>query len=428
VIRVSGPEACDACDAFFRGVQRLADAADHTVHYGWWHDGDERIDSVTCTVFIAPHSYTGEHVIEIGCHGGTHVVHRILRTLHAHGLHPAEPGEFTRRAFLNGKLDLTQVEAVADLIHAQSALGARTAARQLAGGFTKRLQRLRTDLLDLSGLLELELDFSEEDVEFADRSKLTQVIDLSISYATSLADSSRAAAILRSGFTCAVVGYPNAGKSSLFNALLERDRAIVSDIPGTTRDYLEETILAGGFAVRLFDTAGLRDTSDTIELHGIKVTGSLIEQSDLVLIVNDATQGVDHSDELRAELESRFPDQTVVIVQNKCDLTSAQRPPDITTSAHTGEGLLAVRDMLVHHAEHAMSPVTDVLVNARQAALLLAVADTLRSARRGVEERVSNEFIAVDIRAAIRMLGEITGETWSPVVLDTIFSRFCIGK
>jgi tRNA modification GTPase len=428
VIRVSGPEAQAACDTFFRGSVRLVDAHDHTILYGWWHEGEERIDSVTCSVFIAPNSYTGEHVVEIGCHGGTHVVHRILQTLHTHGLHPAEPGEFTRRAFLNGKLDLTQVEAVADLIHAQSALGARSAARQLAGGFTRRLQRLRTDLLDLNGLLELELDFSEEDVEFADRSKLTQVLELSISYAHSLADSSRAAAILRSGFSCAVVGYPNAGKSSLFNALLERDRAIVSDIPGTTRDYLEETILAGGFAIRLFDTAGLRDTSDTIELHGIRVTSSLIEQSDLVLIVNDATHGVDHSDDLRAELEQRFPDHSVVVVQNKCDLTSAQRPPDVTVSAHTGEGLLALRDVLVHHAEQAMSPVTDVLVNARQAALLLAVADSLRSARRGIDDHVSNEFIAVDIRTAIRVLGEITGETWSPDVLDTIFSRFCIGK
>lgn len=431
VVRVSGPSAVAAVRTCFSTSVDLDVVPSHTIHYGWWKGGGGVIDSVTCSVYRAPHSYTGEDVIEIGCHGGLHVVDQIMTTLLEAGVRLADPGEFTKRAFLNHKLDLTQVEAVADLIASQSRVGAQTAARQLAGGFTKRLAALRTDLLDVCSLLELELDFSEEDVEFVDKEKLAESLRSIRSYARSLADSASSAEVLRSGFYCAVVGYPNAGKSSLFNALLSRDRAIVSDIAGTTRDYLEETIFVDGYAIHLYDTAGLRDTEDSIELQGIRITTSLIEQSDLVLVVNDITEGSAHSDSLCTDLTSRFPDADVVVVQNKVDGTDVVPANDERTiycSALTGTGVPELRQFLARRVAESTSAVNDVLVNGRQAALLRSAVDSLTQAIDGLGAHVSNEYVTVDIRAAIRLLGDITGETWNVDVLDTIFSRFCIGK
>lgn len=432
VIRCSGPHAFAICDGAFRGSTSVAAAADHTIHYGWWEHEGIRIDSVTCSVFRNPHSYTGEDVLEIGCHGGPHTTDQILRSLVSLGARPAEPGEFTKRAFLNRKLDLTQVEAVADLIHAQSRIGAQTAARQLAGGFTRRLAGLRQHLLDVCGLLELELDFSEEDVEFVDRTALLGDLDHAINTASTMASSASSAEVLRSGYYVAVVGYPNAGKSSLFNALLDRDRAIVSEIPGTTRDYLEETIYLDGYTVRLFDTAGIRSTPDTIELQGIRLTTSLIEQSNLVLVVNDVSQGVDHSDPLVAELRPLVGPRPLIMLQNKVDLVDpdilALRTEDVAISTLKGLGVASLRERLASYVRTSTEGINDVLVNARQASLLRSIADSLRSARSGVEQGLSSDYIAVDVRAAIRALGDIVGETWSPDILDTIFSRFCIGK
>lgn len=431
MVRVSGPRTVAAVRACFSTSVELDVVPSHTIHYGWWKGGVGVIDSVTCSVFRAPHSYTGEDVIEIGCHGGLHVVDQIMTTLLETGVRLAEPGEFTKRAFLNHKLDLTQVEAVADLIASQSRVGAQTAARQLAGGFTKRLATLRSDLLDVCGLLELELDFSEEDVEFVNKDQLAESLRGIRSYADSLADSASSAEVLRSGFYCAVVGYPNAGKSSLFNALLSRDRAIVSDIAGTTRDYLEESIFVDGYAIHLYDTAGLRDTADSIELQGIRITTSLVEQSDLVLVVNDITEGSDHSDSLYVDLTSRFPDAEVVVVQNKVDVSDVVPANDERTiycSARTGVGVPELRAFLARRVAENTSAVNDVLVNSRQAALLRSAVNSLSQAIDGLVARVSNEYVTVDIRAAIRLLGDITGETWNVDVLDTIFSRFCIGK
>ena len=326
VIRVSGEHAVFVCNEFFHGID-LTEATDHTIHYGWLHAGDTRIDAVTATVFKAPHSYTGENVVEIGCHGGQFVVDQILNTFSKSTCRLAEPGEFTRRAFLNGKLDFTQVEAVADLIHAQSRPGAQTAARQLAGGLTNRLESLRDSLLSASGLLEVELDFSEEGYEFVSRKAFAVTLKEGIALAAGLADSAKAAEILRSGYYCAVVGYPNAGKSSLFNRLLDRPRALVSHIPGTTRDYLEESIIIEGYTIHLYDTAGLRETEDTIELQGMLVTGSLLEQSDQIVIVNDASKGFDQSDALRDELKAKYPGTRIDIIQNKMDVVESLIPP-----------------------------------------------------------------------------------------------------
>jgi len=432
VVRCSGSTAFDVCDTRFRGRVTLNEADDHTILYGWWNVNDVRIDSVTCSVFRAPNSYTGEHVVEIGCHGGPIIVEQIITSLIEASARLAEPGEFTKRAFLNRKLDLTQVEAVADLIHAQSRVGAQTAARQLAGGFTKRLAGLREHLLNVCGLLELELDFSEEDVEFVDRTALLAALDEGITIAERLAASAASAEILRSGLQVAVVGYPNAGKSSLFNAMLSRERAIVSDVPGTTRDYLEETLFVDGYCIRLIDTAGIRSSDDVIEMQGVRLTKSLVEQSNMVLIVNDASLGHGHSEALASDLASVTGSRPMLTVQNKIDLVADDNKTtaegDICVSAVRGTGLSALRDALSEVARKNGDVIADVLVNARQASLLRSLASSLQQASAGIQEGRSMDFVAVDVRTAIRHLGDIAGVTWSPDILETIFSRFCIGK
>ncbi len=432
VVRVSGPRALEVCDAFFRGSHTLADTPGYTIRYGWWMSGLVRIDSVTASVFRAPQSYTGEDVVEIGCHGGSFTSHQIIEDLLEGGARLANPGEFTQRAFIHQKLDLTQAEAVADIIHAQSVVGAKTAARQLAGGFTTRITALRQRLLDVIGLLELELDFSEEDVEFVDRSRLRELIMGIISEVDLLASSAHSAEILRSGFHVAVVGYPNAGKSSLFNALLQRSRAIVSDVAGTTRDYLVETLLIDGYAIHLADTAGIRLTEDSIELQGISLTRSVLEQADAVVLVNDASLGLDHSDSLRGELSDSFSSTPIVVLQNKSDLVGNALIPrtghEIVCSTVSGVGMDLVRDRLRSLVQEQTIQPTDVLVNARQAVLLHQISSALSSAIQALEGGQSPDLLSVDIRASIRLLGDISGESWNPDVLDTVFSRFCIGK
>ncbi|MFM8771193.1 MAG: tRNA uridine-5-carboxymethylaminomethyl(34) synthesis GTPase MnmE [Candidatus Kapaibacterium sp.] len=430
VVRVSGPRAFELCDLNFHGTSSASTAADHSITFGWWGAGDERIDSVTLMVYRSPRSYTGEDVVEIGCHGGVFTSDQIIDSLLNAGARLADPGEFTRRAFLNRKLDLVQVEAVADIIHAASERGAQTAARQLAGGFTKRLESFRSGLLEFLGLLELELDFSEEDVEFVPRRQLAEQLQAILHEIMLTAGSAHGASVLRSGFHVAVVGYPNAGKSSLFNALLLRNRAIVSDRPGTTRDYLAESLLIDGYAVHLIDTAGIRDTADTIELEGIAITVSMVEQADLVLVLNDITEGVHHSDALMDDLASRFPSTPVSLVQNKIDCVEMGVPTDSTLwcSARTGQGIDSLRQHIIGSIRAQTSGIQDVLVNDRQAKLLRMIADSLSAVLRGLESKTSNDELAVDLRQAIRILGEITGETWNPDVLDTVFSRFCIGK
>ncbi len=431
VIRISGPRAFEYCDAFFRGSIAAVDAPDHSIQFGWWGETERRVDTVTLMIYRCPRSYTGEDVVEIGCHGGVFVCDTIIADLLSAGARHADPGEFTRRAFLNRKLDLVQVEAVADIIHSASHRGAQIAARQLAGGFTRRLESIRSSLLETVGLIELELDFSEEDVEFVPRAALrSRILDIT-SEIHLTASSAHAASVLRSGFHIAVVGFPNAGKSSLFNALLLRNRAIVSDIPGTTRDYLSESLMLDGYTVHLVDTAGLRQTEDSIELEGIAITASVMEQADLVLVLNDISLGADHSNALFSELQERFPDIPVLLVQNKGDLlVDAETLPTGTLlcSAKTGAGIDTLRSVILSDVRRSTTNVTDHLVNARQASLLMTIADCLGAVLTGIDHRASSDELAVDLRTAIRLLGEITGETWNPDVLDTVFSRFCIGK
>lgn len=434
VIRISGPEAISSAQMFFRGTQDLMHAESHHLYYGWWMDGDTPVDGVVCAVFRAPRSYTGEDVVEVSCHGGFFVSRRILTMLHGIHIRPASPGEFTQRAFLNGRLDMTQVEAVADLIHAQSAAGSITAARQLAGGFTRRIAAFRQQLLDTAGLLELELDFSEEDVEFVDRSALRETITSLASETHALHSTAKAAETLRSGFTVAMVGFPNAGKSSLFNAFLQQERAIVSDLPGTTRDFIRESIIVDGFTIHLVDTAGIRSTDDTIELQGISLTESVIKQANAVLVINDACGGLSASDSLVRDIVRQFAPEHCLLVQNKMDVVPSSERRNETAvaelycSAHRGDGMDILRNTLRDFVAGSASAINDILLNRRQADVLAHVTDSLRSAVTGLDLGLTSEYIAVDLRQAIRSLGELTGETWNPDVLEGVFSKFCIGK
>lgn len=432
VIRVSGTDALAICSEFFHGAKPLSEFDNHTIHFGWWKVNGQIIDSVTLTVFHNPNSYTGEDVVEIGCHGGVFVTEQIISSVLSTSARHAEPGEFTKRAFLNGKLDLLQVEAVADIIHTQTRVGAQIAARQLAGGFSHRLNELLDVLIKASSLLEVELDFSEEGYEFVSRSAFIKVLEESDELLTALLASAVSSEILRSGFACAVVGYPNAGKSSLFNALLDRSRAIVSHIPGTTRDYLEDAIVIDGYIVNLYDTAGLRQTEDVIELQGVHLTSSVIQQSNMVLLVNDASLGFDHSDTLYSDIASRFPSISIVCVQNKIDIVGTTLPEyrsgDISCSALSARGVAPVREALLQRIKHSKQGYDDALINKRQASLLNETHRHLLSARSALNEHMDADLIAIDVRSAVRCLGEITGRTWSPDILDAIFSKFCIGK
>jgi tRNA modification GTPase len=430
VIRISGEESFEIVNKCFSG--NLLEAASHRIIYGKIVSSDKVIDTVTVSTFKAPRSYTGENVIEIGCHGGQIVSQEILKVLFENGAYPAEPGEFTKKAFLNGKLDLTQVEAVADLIHSTSIPGAQTAARQLSGNFTLRLAELRQKLLDTAALLELELDFSEEELEFVDKTEFKQRVNDAIDFCKELASSYSSAEILRSGFYVALAGYPNSGKSTLFNTLLSRQRAIVSPTPGTTRDYLEENIIIGGITVKLTDTAGLReDSKDLIEIEGIRLVESVLEQSNLILVLNDVSESVNHSDSLYQRLKEKYSDRKVLLLQNKVDLVNITHSNDEETyfiSAKLNEGVDTLRRTIGDEAEKSADRITDILINKRHAELLTKAAESLQNALNALDIYTENEIIAIDIKEAAQILGDIVGDTWDEDVLNTIFSRFCIGK
>ncbi len=436
VIRLSGPEAILIADKCFFGRNALGDAATHTIHYGSIIFRGKIIDNVTASVFKNPHSYTGEDVVEISCHGGMVVAGEIIDTLIECGAVPADPGEFTRRAFLNGRMDLTQVEAVADIIHSLSVPGCLTAARQLTGEFTARMKILGEKLVKIASLLELELDFSEEDLEFTDRNEISNQIADTISFCTELADSYKAAEILRSGFFVAIAGYPNSGKSTLFNTLLNRQRAIVSEIPGTTRDYLEEIIYINGIAIKLTDTAGLRESDNIVEIEGIKLVESVLKLSNLILIINDITISPEQSNKLYKKIALNYPDSKIYLLQNKIDKVdennigrlSSGIEHELKISAKKQIGINNLRNMLENEALQNIERTRDILINQRHAILLKQAVSELQSALYAISSNMQNELIAIDIRKAGKTLGEITGDTWNDDVLNNIFSRFCIGK
>lgn len=429
VIRISGTKAFEITQMCISSKKSINQMLSHSIIYCNFQTNEHVIDTVLISKFQSPNSYTGLDTIEISCHGGVIIADMIIKALVVAGAEYAEPGEFTKLAFLNGKLDLLQVEAVADMIHSVSTAGAATSARQLIGEFTLRLSAFREQLLRIAALLELELDFSEEGLELIDRKVIEEKINSSIQYCQELSDSYTASNILRSGYFVGIIGFPNSGKSTLFNTLLNRNRAIVSEIAGTTRDYLEETLYINGLPIRLIDTAGIRDSQDIIEIEGIKLVDSVIEQSNLILILNDASEGLDNSNQLLTKLNEKYPNTQKLIIQNKTDLIDTiENNDNIFISAKNRTGIDKLKAFLENEIKQSTERVSDVLINQRHYNKLQEVLQNLTQAKESLLNQMENEIISIDIRYATKLIGEITGEAWNEEVLDLIFSSFCIGK
>jgi tRNA modification GTPase len=429
VIRISGTKAFEITQMCISSKKSINQMLSHSIIYCNFQTNEQVIDTVLVSKFQSPNSYTGLDTIEISCHGGVIIADMIIKALVVAGAEYAEPGEFTKLAFLNGKLDLLQVEAVADMIHSVSTAGVATSARQLIGEFTLRLSAFREQLLRIAALLELELDFSEEGLELIDRKVIEEKINSSIQYCQELSDSYTASNILRSGYFVGIIGFPNSGKSTLFNTLLNRNRAIVSEIAGTTRDYLEETLYINGLPIRLIDTAGIRDSQDIIEIEGIKLVDSVIEQSNLILVLNDASEGLDNSNQLFIKLNEKYPQTQKLIIQNKTDLIGIIENNDIIfISAKNKTGIDKLKAFLENEIKQSTERVSDVLINQRHYNKLQDVLQNLIQAKESLLNQMENEIISIDIRYATKLIGEITGEAWNEEVLDLIFSSFCIGK
>lgn len=438
VLRVSGPEAVTIVERRFRSSAPLSAAATHTAHVGSIVDEHgERADQVVCTVFRAPHSYTGEEVVEVSCHGGTVTSRRILEILMAAGARMAQPGEFTKRAFLNGKMDLAQAEAVADLIQARSDASRRTSLEQLSGRLSREVQALRRTLIDAVGLLELELDFAEDGYEFLDRSKVRGLLDEARSALDRLLGSYAAGKVYRDGVKLVLTGAPNAGKSSLLNALLKESRAIVADAPGTTRDVIEEGLSIGGVLFRVVDTAGLRPTADPIEREGVERAHEQLRSADVVIWVVDLLAPVLPTKEA---IESIGPSH-LILALNKSD-ASPHGSPDpegagkkservLRLSAKTGEGIHRLeREMLAVAVGRDIpdTPEGVTVTNSRHYDVLRRSRQSLTLAMESLESGRTGEFLAVDLREALNALGELTGEITTDDIMNEVFSRFCIGK
>lgn len=434
VLRLSGPQAISIADTLWRG-KSLAQADSHTAHLGTVLDSRGlQLDQAVAVVYRAPRSFTGQDSVELTVHGSMYVRRELLNTLIKAGARLAEPGEFTRRAFLGGRLDLSQAEAVADIIAAESRAANDIAQSQLQGKFAGRIQQLRQQLIDIASLLELELDFAEEDLEFADRTLLTQLATQARDEIKRLLQSFRTGDAIMRGIPVAIVGAPNAGKSSLLNALLGHDRAIVSDVPGTTRDTIEETLHLGDHLFRFIDTAGLRASTDAVERIGIDRARAAIASARIILYVHDATLP------LHPDLIPRVPDATTLLVLNKTDLIptptldsqlstldSQLLPTPLST--RTGEGLDQIVRHLVTIAADMTTTYGDVLVaNARHAEALSSALTSIGRVLDGLRSTLPADLVAQSLRETISHLGAITGAIPSDLLLSTIFSRFCIGK
>jgi len=485
ILRTSGPAAIDIVNACFRGTDLLA-ASSHTAHVGYIVDEEgEEVDQVVVTIFRAPRSATGEDVAEVSCHGGNLAPKLVLQSLLAHGARMAEPGEFTERAFLNGKLDLAQAEAVADLIHASSTRAHRVSLQHLQGRYSEQLDALREELLDLCGLMELEIDFTEEDVEFADRERLEELLNRAASLLDTLLATADTGETLKDGVRVVIGGRPNAGKSTLLNALVGRDRAIVSETPGTTRDEIEAEVEIDGILFRFVDTAGLRDTTDQVEAEGVRRAERSIEQADVLIYVFDLQQGLD--DEERAFLErlnNAVGSLDAILVGNKADLVTEPVEASAQASAAGGDGLPSAPDADRHAMDRAsttdsvsttdevtgtrdvpeaigpvlmlsaedgrrdadaIQPLRDrladtvneslrraeaslIVTNQRHRQHLASARSSIDHAQEALAAGVTGDLLALDLREALHELGAITGQITNEDVLGQIFSRFCIGK
>lgn len=444
VIRLSGDNAITIVDDFFKSVKKgktLSNQKSHTIHLGHIVKNDVIIDEVLVSVFKNPNSYTGENVVEISCHGSTYIQQEILQLFLANGCRMADNGEFTMRAFLNGKMDLSQAEAVADVIASNSAASHQMAIQQMRGGITNELKELRGQLLDFAALIELELDFSGEDVEFADRTKFKELVAKITFVLKRLIDSFAFGNAMKNGIPVAIIGEPNVGKSTLLNALLNEEKAIVSDIAGTTRDAIEDEISIDGVLFRFIDTAGIRETKDVVENIGIKKAYEKAEKAQLIVFLIDAKKYIHSSDLFLEEIQSikeRFPNKRVLVIANKIDTLSchdssilqSEIEDLILLSAKQNQGIEELKNELTSLVNiGALSNNETIVTNSRHFEALNNALLSINSVQQGIDLDISTDLFAIDIRECLRHLGTITGDyDVDKDILGHIFSNFCIGK
>ncbi len=446
-IRVSGPEAISITGSIFKPAKTgklLSEQKPYTLTFGRIYDGDEIIDEVLVSLFRAPHSYTGEDSTEITCHGSSYILQQVMQLLIKNGCRMAQPGEYTQRAFLNGKMDLSQAEAVADLIASSSAATHRLAMSQMRGGFSKELTELRNKLLNFTSMIELELDFSEEDVEFADRSALRKLADEIEQVISRLVHSFSVGNAIKNGVPVAIIGETNAGKSTLLNVLLNEDKAIVSDVHGTTRDVIEDTINIGGITFRFIDTAGIRETNDTIESLGIERTFQKLDQAEIVLWMVDAVNAASQIEQLSEKIIPRCEGKHLIVVFNKADLIEDKQKENLLSllkdfpkesaesifiSAKQRENTSELQKTLIDAAHLPTVTQNDIIVtNVRHYEALNKALEAIHRVQSGIDSQISGDFLSQDIRECIFFISDIAGEVTNDMVLQNIFQHFCIGK
>ncbi|RPE00792.1 tRNA uridine-5-carboxymethylaminomethyl(34) synthesis GTPase MnmE [Aureibaculum marinum] len=450
VIRISGKNALPIVNQFFKSIhkKKLIDQKTHTVHLGHIVHDKRIIDEVLVTLFKNPQSYTGEDVVEISCHGSSYIQQEIIQLFITNGCRMADPGEFTLRAFINGKLDLSQAEAVADLIASDSKASHQIAMQQMRGGFSNEIENLRQDLLNFASLIELELDFSEEDVEFANRGDFQKLITKISNVLKRLIESFSYGNVLKNGIPVAIIGEPNVGKSTLLNALLNEEKAIVSSIAGTTRDAIEDELIIEGVAYRFIDTAGIRETSDEIENIGIKKTFEKTAQAQLIIYLFDASiiRNKNENDSkkllklINNEIEkvaTKFHDKKMITIANKSDLLSEKEfnlikntiENPLFLSAKENDGIDNLKNQLTELSNiGALSNNQTIVSNSRHFEILNKALIEINNVQSGIDNNISSDLIAIDIRQALHYLGEITGKVTTEDLLGNIFANFCIGK
>ncbi len=442
VLRISGTEAITISNTIFKSIhnKQLKNQPTHTVHLGHIVDADRVLDEVLVSVFKNPQSYTGEDVVEISCHGSSYIQQEIMQLYIRKGCRAASPGEFTLRAFLNGKMDLSQAEAVADLIASDSAAAHQIAMQQMRGGFSSEIKILREELLNFASLIELELDFSEEDVEFADRKQFEDLLQRIRRVLKYLLDSFSTGNVIKNGVPIAIIGAPNVGKSTLLNALINEDKAIVSNIAGTTRDAIEDEITIEGVKFRFIDTAGIRQTEDTVEAIGIEKTFEKMAQSQVILQLFDASKiTTASSQEILKQIQdtaTQYPEKQLLIIVNKMDTSSHKVIKDcldsqefLGLSAKTGEGVAVLKTQLLGLVQMGKLRNNDTIItNARHYDALGQALENIQNVQNGLQNGLSGDLLAIDIREALHHFGRITGEISTDDLLGNIFSNFCIGK